>query len=238
MLYSISILLFTFLSLFQCSKIDATQPTGAWETSLADGTRGLLIVAENHFSLTYFNSDPAEFLSTAGGKWFMKDENTVNVEWEFNTNNSKLVGSNENIRLDYKEDELTLGDQKWKKVDSGTPGKLNGAWLITGRERDGEINQMTPGARKTMKIMSGTKFQWIAYNSETAEFSGTGGGSYTTEDGKYTENIEFFSRDDTRVGASLEFDFEIKDGKWHHSGKSSKGEPIYEIWSTRKDVGI
>ena len=27
-------------------------------------------------------------------------------------------------------------------------------------------------------------------------------------------------------------------GKWHHSGKSSKGKPIYEIWSKRVDLGI
>ena len=86
-----------------------------------------------------------------------------------------------------------------------------------------------------MKILSGTRFQWIAYNTETKEFLGTGGGTYTTEDGKYTENIEFFSRDATRVGTSLAFTFEIKDSNWHHSGLSSKGEPIYEIWSLRKE---
>ncbi|MDX1470670.1 MAG: hypothetical protein R3213_04170 [Flavobacteriaceae bacterium] len=62
---------------------------------------------------------------------------------------------------------------------------------------------------------------------------GTGGGTYTTEDGKYTENIEFFSRDNSRVGASLEFDFELVDGDWHHSGFSSKGDPLYEIWTLR-----
>ncbi len=91
----------------------------------------------------------------------------------------------------------------------------------------------TSGPRKTMKILSGTRFQWIAYNTATKEFMGTGGGTYTTIDGKYTENIGFFSRDDSRVGASLEFNYELKDGDWHHSGFSSKGNPIYEVWSKR-----
>ena len=71
----------------------------------------------------------------------------------------------------------------------------------------------------------------VAFNSKTKEFYGTGGGEYSAENGKYTENIQFFSRDNSRVGASLGFDFELKDGEWHHSGKSSKGDPIYEIWS-------
>jgi hypothetical protein len=63
---------------------------------------------------------------------------------------------------------------------------------------------------------------------------GTGGGTYSTLDGEYTENIEFFSRDDTRVGFSLKFDFELIDGDWTHKGLSSKGDPIHEIWSIRE----
>jgi hypothetical protein len=46
--------------------------------------------------------------------------------------------------------------------------------------------------------------------------------------------IEFFSRNKSRVGAKLSFDFDKKDDDWHHSGLSSAGEPIYEIWSLRK----
>ena len=84
-----------------------------------------------------------------------------------------------------------------------------------------------------MKILSGTRFQWIAYNIETKEFKGTGGGRYTTENGRYTEQIEFFSKDDARVGAELGFDYELKEGEWHHSGLNSKGKPMYEIWSKR-----
>lgn len=82
--------------------------------------------------------------------------------------------------------------------------------------------------------MSGTRFQWAAINPETKEFFGTGGGTYTFVNGKYTENIEFFSRDNSRVGASLSFKGEVKDGQWHHSGNSSTGNPIYEIWSREK----
>ena len=63
---------------------------------------------------------------------------------------------------------------------------------------------------------------------------GTGGGRYTTENGTYTEHIEFFSRDKSRVGAALAFNYELKDEDWHHSGLSSRGEPIYEVWSLRK----
>ena len=85
-----------------------------------------------------------------------------------------------------------------------------------------------------MKLLSGTRFQWIAYNTETKQFMGTGGGTYSTVYGKYKENIEFFSRDDSKAGLKLEFDYEIIDGDWNHKGFSSKGDPLHEIWSQRR----
>jgi hypothetical protein len=91
------------------------------------------------------------------------------------------------------------------------------------------------GTRQTYKMLTGTKFQWVAIDPGKKQFSGTGGGSYTFKDGKYTENIEFFSRDNTRVGASLSFDGKLEDGNWHHSGLSSKGAKIYEVWSRVKE---
>src|SRR3546814_20160262 len=67
------------------------------------------------------------------------------------------------------------------------------SWLITGRVRDGEMSKMTPGARRTMKILSGTRFQWIAYNVETGEFSGTGGGTYTRSE-EHTSELQSLMR--------------------------------------------
>ena len=63
----------------------------------------------------------------------------------------------------------------------------------------------------------------------------TGGGTYTTKDGVYTETIDFFSKDNSRVGAILPFEYEVKGDDWHHSGNSSKGDPIYEVWSKRTE---
>lgn len=108
---------------------------------------------------------------------------------------------------------------------------MAGVWRITGRKQGDEMAQMPLRDRRTLKILSGTRFQWVAINIKTGEFSGTGGGRYTFENGKYTEHIEFFSRDNTRVGASLTFDGKVENGQWHHSGLSSAGSPIYEIWS-------
>tara|TARA_A100000164_G_scaffold2522_1_gene2165 strand:+ start:3057 stop:3212 length:156 start_codon:yes stop_codon:yes gene_type:complete len=47
------------------------------------------------------------------------------------------------------------------------------------------------------------------------------------------ESIQYFSRDDSRVGVELDFNYEIKNKDWYHAGLSSKGKPINEVWSIR-----
>ena len=106
---------------------------------------------------------------------------------------------------------------------------------MSGRFRNGvKSTRSIDRPRKTMKILSGSRFQWIAYNTETRQFMGTGGGTYITVKGKYIEQIEFFSRDNSRIGTKLDFEFKLDNGEWNHMGFSSKGDPIHEIWIKRK----
>jgi hypothetical protein len=116
------------------------------------------------------------------------------------------------------------------------PQPLDGLWLMGGRMRnDLMTNRDTSGPRKTLKVLYNGRFQWIAFHTETFAFMGTGGGSYSAENGVYKESIEFFSRDNSRVGVVLPFEYELINGAWHHKGKSSKGDPIHEIWVQREN---
>ncbi len=215
---------------------------GAWEwtETREDGqkVKGVVTFTENYQAAAWFDAETGAFIETNGGSWEL-DGNTMTEVPEFHTSDTSKVGapSSFEIEFDGYDKSRIVGMDTWaNRADAGEPGDLAGAWLMSGRKRNGEIQERdTSGPRKTMKILSGTRFQWIAYNTATKQFMGTGGGTYTTVDGKYTENIEFFSRDDSRVGASLEFTYELIDGKWHHSGKSSKGDPLYEVWSVREN---
>jgi len=230
--------LLLFLITFFASQVfaqDAKELLGAWESVSADGsTKQVAIMTDGYFSVGIFNPKENNFIGTFGGKW-SANNGYLDITYEFNTMDKYTVGTDVSTGYNLKGNKLTVLEEgsTWTRLDKGKPGKLMGAWLITGRKQGDEMKTMKPGARKTMKILSGTRFQWIAYNTATREFMGTGGGTYTTKGGKYVENIDFFSRDNSRVGASLDFSFELKDGDWHHSGKSSKGNPIYEIWSVR-----
>lgn len=230
-------ILFSILSCLSIYAIEAQELQGAWESTQTNGqgeeVHHVTIIAGDFISEAFFEKTTGKFVTTKGGSYKVDGEHFT-YSFEFASMEPELVGTQKSVPYEFVDGKLHLGDLVWTKIDDGTPGDLFGAWLISGRERDGEIVMRdTSGPRKTMKILSGTRFQWIAYNTETKQFMGTGGGTYTTMDGKYTENIGFFSRDDSRVGASLQFDYELKDGNWHHSGLSSKGQPIYEVWVKR-----
>ena len=233
---------FTLAVVISHAQINPGDLTGAWQWNGSDESgnpvTAVVIFAEGGYQVaTWYNLESKKFIHTNGGLWSLEG-NTITETVEFHTDDAEKVGTSVSFQITLDGDVLKIvGDeQPWSRIDSGGPGKLAGAWLITGRERNGQMTLIKPGPRKTMKILSGTRFQWIAYNVDTKQFMGTGGGTYTTADGRYTENIEFFSRDSSRVGASLGFDFELKEGAWHHKGNSSKGAPIYEIWNLRQKV--
>jgi len=234
--------LLVIFSFIHQQEMTASPLDGGWQqvVSSEDGeVKHILLFSGNYFSWTIHKTGSGAFVSTKGGSWKMEGKKLM-VNYEFDTTDPKLVGTSATWKAKQKGSTLKLKGiplkGKWQAMDQGVDTPLNGPWIFSGRKRNGEISRtdMTTRPRKTMKILTGNRFQWIAYNTETGKFHGTGGGSYTAENGVYTENIEFFSRDDNRVGAKLNFNFEIKDGDWHHSGKSSSGQPMYEFWSRRK----
>ncbi|WP_194852571.1 membrane or secreted protein [Nonlabens antarcticus] len=222
-----------------CWTVKAQDLNGAWENTVETPTgqiiKTVLVFANGYGTQTIYDAYSGRFMSTLGGSFVVKN-GVLSGKIEFDSRQPQNVGTTISLKISLEEDKLYVLDSNmlFDRIDHGTSGKLSGAWLMSGRVKDGKEQIRDANIpRKTMKILSGTRFQWIAYNTETKEFMGTGGGSYTTVDGVYTENIEFFSKDDSRVGASLDFNFELSNGDWIHKGMSSKGDPLHEIWKLR-----
>ena len=217
-----------------------TLPNKKWQDKI-DGTwrmdtgtaQMLMIVEDGYYSITSFNLEEKKFFATYGGR-IQSEGDMLVMDYEFNSRDSSRVGKSSSYKFELSGEQLVLHENGhqvvWTRGDSqDTP--LTGCWRITARMQNGKMEPYKQSPRKTIKILSGTHFQWVALNTETKQFFGTGGGTYTFEDGKYTEHIQFFSRDSARVGASLTFNAKVVDGVWHHEGKSSKGEPVQEQWS-------
>ena len=181
-----------------------------------------ILMDDQYLVETVFVANPPTFISTKGG-YYTQEGDHIMAALEFNS--------------DYEKDSLSKGhwmrDKNWKKI-AGSPLDLNGKWLMAGRVTDeGERRRDLTGPRKTMKFLIDGHFQWIAFNTASFQFFGSGGGTYTAAEGVYTEHIDYFSRDNTRVGASLPFEYLQKGTDWYHKGNSSKGVPMHEIWTKR-----
>jgi hypothetical protein len=205
---------------------------GAWR---AEGSpQRVALWVDGYFTYTIYREDQPRFISTFGGT-LSHDDQGLTGTLDFHSMDQEAVGQPFRLKVIRTGDglEVTFPDgrkERWTRIDSAGSA-LSGVWRITQRENNGAMQAMPLRARRTLKILSGTRFQWVAMNVETGEFSGTGGGTYRFDQGQYTEHLHFFSRDSSRVGQDLHFEGKVAGNDWHHKGKSSKGDPIYEIWS-------
>ena len=209
--------------------------TGTWRLQDPSGATVVLTVADNYLIQTTY--EPTRFVATTGGP-VRQEGTTLNLLVEFDTRDSSHVGQTETPTITLRNNQLvidgTSGKQTFNRVEE-TPTPLTGLWRITGRANQaGQLTDMQRGPRKTLKLLTGSRFQWVAINPQTKQFSGTGGGTYTLTDGNYTETIDFFSRDNSRVGRSLTFEATVGQDEWLHSGQSSTGSPVRERWNREK----
>ncbi|MEM9829564.1 MAG: hypothetical protein AAF944_02950 [Bacteroidota bacterium] len=214
---------------------------GGWKLKSADGqplagVEMIAICQDGYFMFGQYQSD-GSFISAGGGGYELAD-GKLNLLYDFFTDDASQVRSPIVYSAQLTDSQLTLkntpnGTQVWERLSEETT-PLTGVWRFATRvdEEGNEGERRRAGPRMTIKILSGNRFQWAAFNYATKEFRGTGGGTYqTTEGGKYTENIEFFSRDDSRVGAALSFQYSRTNDDWYHKGLNSKGEPMHEVWT-------
>lgn len=231
--HQFTVFLFSFLIF---SIISNAQITSGVYFSDVENIHHELKVSDRYLIHSVYEKSPAKFIKTVGG-FYSIENNMLQMKLEFNSDFQKDSLRTLDIPMQLKDNNLVLGEESKMvfELQESNSQDLDGQWLFatrgpdTGQERRGEVN-----ARKTLKFLIDNRFQWIAYHTETFKFSGTGGGSFTSINGVYIENIEFFSRDNSRVGASLEFNYDLNKNDWLHTGKNSKGKPMYEIWGKRE----
>ncbi len=190
-------------------------------------TNHLLLLIDGYASFIKYEDN--KYLSTWGGPYAASADG-ITVKVEYSDANPAEVGSDKKLKSKINGQNVNIDGLDFKKQPAKKQG-LDGLWRITGRQQDNKMSSIARGDRKTIKLLVDGYFQWIAINPAEKGFYGTGGGKYSFNNKDYVEEILFFSRDNSRVGAKLSFKGEVKNKDWHHSGLSSKGDPIYEVWS-------
>lgn len=236
------------LLLFLSLGLNAQKLNGAWKLVSVNGEtqtdETIKIYSDDYFMFGSYTQEGA-FVDAGGGKYNTRGKEYIEIP-DFHTADSTKVRKPEtySFSLSPKKDELTINTktdaavtkETWRKVDDAS-STLSGAWRFGARVNEDGVAGDRRGEdspRQTMKILSGKHFQWAAFNYETKQFSGTGGGTYILKDNQYTETIAFFSRDNSRVGMSLTFECNVRGSDWYHKGKGTTGNPVSEVWEKIK----
>ncbi|MGV3507888.1 MAG: hypothetical protein ACO1N7_01265 [Sphingobacteriaceae bacterium] len=232
------ICVFLLLSSLNIQKTIPDALVGAWEYG-PENKRTVMITTDKVFSVATYDLPGKKFISSYGGTWRI-DGNKLIEKIEWNSADTAQVGKEVVLDINLSNNELLVkqSNELYKRVDNGKPGELMGAWIITGTYENDQVkkraNPFYP--RRTLKVLSGTRFQWIAYNVATKQFMNTGGGTYTTKNGVYTENIEFFTKTAESVGKTMSFQYSFENGDWRHKGQKSTGGVMDECWSRRETL--
>ena len=229
--------LFIFCLLPLISLGQQASMKGAWGLENSFG-QTVLLITDQVFSLTQYNFMDKKFISSEGGTWRSEGKD-IWLAYDWSSKDTSKVGKEIKVNFAVSSGQLNFGllDQRLTKLDQGKPGALQGEWIISGNYANGVVSKRPSPfyPRRTMKILTGNHFQWIAFNVKTKEFFGTGGGTYTTSaDGKYVETIAFFTKAASSIGKNVEFTYSFQDGDWRHKGQKSTGGPMDECWTPRK----
>jgi hypothetical protein len=228
-------LLFAALCLLGSAPREDAPLAGAWQLEDASGIQTVMVLSEGYCMTAAYSLADKRFIATWGGVYALQPGGALRETREFDTRDSTQAGKTSEWALQQAGDRLTIRregrSETWKRLDEAA-GALSGCWRITARmDGEGTMQPIPYSPRRTLKLLTGTRFHWAAINVETRQFFGAGGGTYTFANGTYTEQIEFFSRDASRVGASLSFQGTVSGNEWTHSGLSSRGQPIQEVWT-------
>lgn len=135
----IVLLIFTFLTI----GIQAQSFIGVWEryhtSENGEKLKSIVIFSDGYQVITTYVSKTGEFISANGGTWELIGD-TMTEKIEFDSNNSERVGTEVSFEVFINDSIMGIvgSEMKFKRIDNGVPRKIQGAWLMSDRIRDGD----------------------------------------------------------------------------------------------------
>jgi len=218
---------------------------GAWRLVEKDGQsvrhEHIKLYSNSYFTSAAYEKDSGKFLEAKGGTYALT-KLSYKEHLEIDSNEPEHSGTTEEYSIQLNEANMTITNLKtgdvevWEKFDDADNYQMAFCWRIHKKRDEGDADwrTITYAPRKTLKMITNKRYQVLALNSETGQFVGSSGGTWSGSGDNYTENIEFFSKDQSNVGRSLEFKQTFQDGLWLHTGKTTKNETMEEKWHRYK----
>lgn len=222
-------------------SVQAQHLNGAWRLIEEDGKKvnqeTIKLYSNSFFTYATYDSSSGNFIEAGGGTYFYEFFNYTETV-EIDSNEPALSGTKRSYKALLDDNVLTLTNLKdgkvrvWEKFDEADDYEMTTCWRIHKKRDQGDEDwrKIVYSPRKTLKMLTNNRYQVLAFNSSTGEFIGSSGGTWNKEPRLYQENIEFFSKNPSNVGRSLEFNRKMDDGLWHHTGNQTDGDLMMEVW--------
>lgn len=237
-------LVFVFSLLFSFQTY-AQILNGAWRLVEKNNqpveNEAIKLFSNTYFTYAAYDKATGEFTEASGGTYSL-NKLSYKEYLDIDSNEPEHSGQTVEYLNVLEEDQLILTNlktgakEKWVRFDKADNYQMAFCWRIHKKKDQGDTGWRTIAyrPRKTLKMLTNSRYQVLALNSETGQFVGSSGGRWTGEDDTYIEHVEFFSKDQTNVGRSLEFKRAFVEGLWLHTGKTTKGEDMMEKWHRYK----
>jgi len=220
-----------------------------------------------HFTWIHYDKSRDKLLGTGGGTYALEAPlYTENIKFFYPSGSSEL-GQSIPFNIELKNDQWrhtgyskiiefngetgepvvadsAIIDELWQRVETKSEddsnGKLIGTWnLISYKEPFDLIWRKYPDFVGYIKVITSTHFAWTKYNREGDEIIAIGGGTYSINNGHYTETINYhYPPRPEVIEINAEFDWKLENHTWYHFGEIEDGNQIdfvREIW-TRYDL--
>lgn len=124
-----------------------------------------------------------------------------------------------------------LGHAAPQAVSEDGANKLDGEWELVSFKYGAAPVQSLSNNRREIKLISGTHFVWVVYDTKKHKPISVGGGTCSRQGDQYTEQVEFGDiRTSTVLGKPQVFHITTDGHNWRHSGVLSDGLSIEETW--------
>ena len=109
------------------------------------------------------------------------------------------------------------------RADEVTKAMLVGSWE--------NASEDIPAEAQMIKHVTPTHFTWIIVHRADRKPLGMAGGTWTLQDGVYTEKVEYATDEHEHLrGKEFSFSAKLDGGKWLHKSRPDSGLEVDEVW--------
>ena len=174
----------------------------------------VVIFTPSYQVAVWYEPESGELVHTNGGTW-SRIGSRVTETVEFDSDRPERAGSSVSFDIELSEENLSIvgSEMQLTRIEGGGTALLEGAWEVV-EVYENDAWSPADSEAKRVRLMSGSRFQFIEYNPETGKISNTRGGMYSLDRRDYVESVAFDTSKEGAPEQQVRFSVEREQDTW------------------------